>query len=75
MKAESNGLVISSTNIWQFTYISEGYTISPLLGALAGAKFVLASNEVTMGWLILCADLSENFKPQKSKTKEKEHFL
>lgn len=32
MKAESNALVISSTNIWKFIYIGEGYKISPLLG-------------------------------------------
>lgn len=34
MKAESNVLVISSTNGLQFTYISEVYKISPLLGLL-----------------------------------------
>ena len=41
MKAESNAFLISSTNIWQFTYKSEGYEISPLLGLLQQLNFYL----------------------------------
>lgn len=41
MKAESNALVISSTNIWQFIYIGEGYKISLLLGLLQDLNLYL----------------------------------
>lgn len=43
MEAESNVLVISSTNIWQFSCVSEGYKISLLLGLLQDLNLYLVA--------------------------------